>query len=118
MATKVSGCLVQTLLFLLGAVLGTGLTAVAGVVMFVPDRTTVISVDPTAESPGVYVKEVSRLVGGTYYEIWLGPTADRGHVVTVPSGWDHDPQRDTSSDGVRLKFDNGGEIFVPKASYS
>ena len=118
MATKVSGCLVQSLLFLLGAVLGTGLTAVAGVVMFVPDRTTVISVDPTAESPGVYVKEVSRVVGGTYYEIWLGPTPDRGHVVTVPSGWDHDPRRESSSDGMRLKFGNGGEIFVPKASYS
>jgi len=118
MATKVSGCLVQTLLFLLGAVLGTGLTAVAGVVMFVPDRTTVISVDPTSSSPGVYVKKVEQLVGGTHYEIWLGPTPDRGHVVTVPAGWDHDPQRESSDTGMRLKFDNGGEIFVPKASYS
>lgn len=118
MATKVSGCLVQILLFLLGAVLGTGLTAVAGVVMFVPDRTTVISVDPTSTDPGVYVKKVERLVGGTYYEIWLGPSPDRGHVVTVPAGWDHDPKRETTSDGMRLKFGNGGEIFVPKASYS
>jgi hypothetical protein len=118
MATNVSGCLVKILLFLLGAVMGTGLTAVAGVVMFVPDRTTVISVDPTSTAPGVYVKKVERLVGGTSYEIWLGPSPDRGHVVTVPNGWDHDPQRETTSDGVRLKFGNGGEIFVPKASYS
>jgi hypothetical protein len=118
MATNVSGCLVKILLFLLGAILGTGMTAVAGVVMFVPDRTTVISVDPTSTAPGVYVKKVERLVGGTYYEIWLGPSADRGHVVTVPNGWEHDPERETTSTGMRLKFDNGGEIFVPKASYS
>ncbi|HEX8865908.1 MAG TPA: hypothetical protein VF821_09655 [Lentzea sp.] len=118
MATNVSGCLVKILLFLLGAVLGTGLTAVAGVVMFVPDRTTVISVDPTSTAPGVYVKKVERLVGGTYYEIWLGPSPDRGHVVTVPAGWEHDPDREISDGGLRLKFDNGGEIFVPKASYS
>ncbi|MFD9703085.1 hypothetical protein [Lentzea sp. NPDC059081] len=118
MATNVSGCLVKILLFLLGAVMGTGLTAVAGVVMFVPDRTTVISVDPTSTSPGVYVKEVEQLVGSTYYEIWLGPTPDRGHVVTVPTGWDHDPERETTDAGLRLKFDNGGEIFVPKAAYS
>jgi hypothetical protein len=118
MATNVSGCLVKMLLFLLGVVMGTGLTAVAGVLLFIPDRTTVISVDPTSTAPGVYVKKVERLVGGTYYEIWLGPSPDRGHVVTVPSGWEHDPQRETSDGGMRLKFDNGGEIFVPKASYS
>ncbi|HEX7307315.1 hypothetical protein [Lentzea sp.] len=118
MATNVSGCLVKILLFVLGAVMGTALTAVAVVVMFVPDRTTVISVDPTSTSPGVYVKKVEQLVGSTYYEIWLGPTPDRGHVVTVPAGWEHDPERETTGDGLRLKFDNGGEIFVPKASYS
>jgi hypothetical protein len=118
MATNVSGCLVKILLFLLGAVMGTGLTAVAGVVMFLPDSTTVISVDPTSTSPGVYVKKVERLVGGTHYEIWLGPTPDRGYVVTVPGGWGHDPQREATDDGMRLKFDKGGEIFVPKASYS
>ncbi|MFD5825302.1 hypothetical protein [Lentzea sp. NPDC060358] len=118
MATNVSGCLVKILLFLLGAVMGTGLTAVAGVVMFVPDRTTVISVDPTSTSPGVYVKKVEQLVGGTHYEIWLGSAPDHGHVVTVPTGWEHDPERETTGDGLRLKFDNGGEIFVPKASYS
>ncbi|GHH49689.1 hypothetical protein [Lentzea cavernae] len=118
MATNVSGCLVKVLLFVLGAVMGTGLTAVAGVVMFVPDSTTVSSVEPTAESPGVYVKKVERVVGGSHYEIWLGPSPDRGHVVTVPTGWSHEPQRESSSDGLRLKFDNGGEIFVPKASYS
>jgi hypothetical protein len=118
MATKVSGCLVKMLLFLLGVVMGTGLTAVAGVLMFVPDRTTVISVDPTSTAPGVYVKKVERLVGGTHYEIWLGPSPDRGHVVTVPGGWDHDPERETTEGGMRLKFDNGGEIFVPEASYS
>ena len=118
MATNVSGCLVKMLLFLLGAVMGTGLTAVAGVVLFLPDRATVVSVEPTSTAPGVYVKKVERLVGGTYYEIWLGPTPDRGHVVTVPSGWEHDPERETTETGLRLKFDNGGEIFVPKASYS
>lgn len=118
MATNVSGCLVKMLLFLLGAVMGTGLTAVAGVVLFLPDRAIVVSVEPTSTSPGVYVKKVERLVGGTYYEIWLGPTPDRGHVVTVPSGWEHDPERETTETGLRLKFDNGGEIFVPKASYS
>lgn len=118
MATNVSGCLVKMLLFLLGAVMGTGLTAVAGVVLFLPDRATVVSVEPTSTAPGVYVKKVERLVGGTYYEIWLGPTPDRGHVVTVPSGWEHDPEREMTNEGMRLKFDNGGEIFVPKASYS
>ncbi|MDX3658082.1 hypothetical protein PV646_12315 [Streptomyces sp. ID05-26A] len=118
MATNVSGCMVKILLFLLGAVMGTGLTAVAGVVMFLPDTTTVSSVDPTTEAPGVYVKKVDRLVGGTHYEVWLGPSADRGFVVTVPGGWGHEPQRETSDAGVRLKFDKGGEIFVPKASYS
>lgn len=118
MATNVSGCLVKILLFLLGVVMGTGLTAVAGVVMFVPDRTIVVSVDPTSTAPGVYVKKVEPLVGSTYYEIWLGPTPDRGHKVTVPSGWEHDPERETTNDGMRLKFDNGGEIFVPEASYS
>lgn len=118
MATNVSGCLVKMLLFLLGVVMGTGLTAVAGVVLFLPDRAVVVSVEPTSTAPGVYVKKVERLVGGTYYEIWLGPTPDRGHVVTVPSGWEHDPERETTETGMRLKFDNGGEIFVPKASYS
>ena len=63
MATKVSGCLVKMLLFGLGVVMGTGLTAVTGVVLFLPDRTTVISVDPTSTAPGVYVKKVERLVG-------------------------------------------------------
>ena len=82
MATKVSGCLVKMLLFGLGVVMGTGLTAVTGVVLFLPDRTTVISVDPTSTAPGVYVKKVERLVGGTSYEIWLGPSADRGHSAS------------------------------------
>jgi hypothetical protein len=118
MSTKVSGCLVKMLLVLFGVVVGTGLTAVTCVLLFLPDRTTVISVDPTATSPGVYVKEVDRVVGGTSYEIWLGPTPDRGHVVTVPAGWEHDPDRESTPDGMRLRFDNGGEIFVPKASYS
>ncbi len=118
MATKVSGCLVKMLLVLFGVVMGTGLTTVAGVLLFIPDRTTVISVDPTSANPGVYVKKVERMVGGTYYEIWLGPSPDRGHVVTVPSGWDYDPSRETTGDGMRLKFRDGGEIFVPKASYS
>lgn len=118
MATKVSGCLVKMLLVLFGVVMGTGLTAVAGVLLFIPDRTTVISVDPTSTAPGVYVKKVERMVGGAYYEVWLGPTEDRGHVVTVPAGWDHDPARENTNDGLRLKFRNGGEILVPKASYS
>ncbi|SDL11858.1 hypothetical protein SAMN04488074_10954 [Lentzea albidocapillata subsp. violacea] len=118
MATNVSGCLVKVLLFLLGAVMGTGLTAVAGVVMFVPDSTTMTSVEPTSTAPGMYVKKIERVVGGTHYEIWLGPSADRGYVVTVPGGWGHEPKREPAEDGVRLKFANGGEIFVPKASYS
>ncbi|SDH24201.1 hypothetical protein SAMN05216553_118102 [Lentzea fradiae] len=118
MATNVSGCLVKILLFLLGAVLGTGLTAVTGVLLFLPDSTVVVSVEPTSTSPGVYVKKVEQFVGGTHYEIWLGPTPDRGHVVRVPAGWDHDPERETTDGGLRLRFDNGGEIFVPEASYS
>lgn len=118
MATNVSGCLVKILLFLLGAVLGTGLTAVTGVLLFVPDTTVVKSVEPTSTAPGVYVKKVERFVGGAHYEVWLGPSPDRGHVVTVPAGWDHDPEHEATGDGLRLKFDNGGEIFVPEASYS
>lgn len=118
MATNVSGCLVKVLLFLLGAVMGTGLTAVAGVVMFVPDSTTVSSAEPTSDAPGMYVKKVERVVGGDHYEVWLGPSPDRGYVVTVPGGWGHEPKRESGQDGVRLKFGNGGEIFVPKASYT
>jgi hypothetical protein len=103
----VAGCLIKILLVLLGAIVGTVLTVVAAVVLFVPDRTTVHS------KPGVFVKKVERIVGSPSYEVWLGPDESRGHVVPIPSGWDTDPDVSTEPGGVRLRFDNGAEIFVP-----
>lgn len=118
MVTNVSGCLVKMLLVLFGVVVGTVLTAVTGVLLFLPSKETVSSTPPTSDAPGVYVKKVERTVGGTSFELWLGPSEDRGHVVPIPGGWDNAPQHEFTQGGVRLKFRNGGEIFVPEASYN
>ncbi|GLZ33001.1 hypothetical protein Lesp02_51890 [Lentzea sp. NBRC 105346] len=118
MVTNVSGCLVKLLLVLFGVVVGTALTAVTAVLLFLPSRSTVSSTPPSSDGPGIYVKKVERTVGNTEFELWLGPTEDRGHVVHIPAGWDTAPEHEFTPDGVRLKFRGGGEIFVPKGSYS
>ncbi|ROP39032.1 hypothetical protein [Saccharothrix texasensis] len=114
MDTTRKGCLLNVLLFVGGAILGTALTATAAVILFLPGSTTT-STDEG--SPNVYVKERSSLVGGTRHEVWLGRTADYGHVVVIPNGWDTTPEVDRRPEGVELRFDNGGRIFVPESSY-
>ncbi|MEU5693529.1 hypothetical protein [Actinosynnema sp. NPDC020468] len=113
MDTSKKGCLVNVLLFGLGAVLGTGLTAVAAVVLFLPTTRTVDARPPTADLPGAYVKQ-----DGSDYEVWLGPSEDHGHVVPIPAGWGHDPRLTRADGGVELEFGNGGRIFVPESAYA
>jgi len=114
----VTGCLVKILVMMLGAILGTVLTVVAGVVLFIPDRTTVHSKPQSAQGPGVFVKEVDSFVGSPSYEVWIGPDESRGFVVPIPRGWDNDPDAVFGDGGTRLRFDNGAEVFVPESSYS
>ncbi|MFD7652684.1 hypothetical protein ACFV4N_01735 [Actinosynnema sp. NPDC059797] len=137
MDTTRKGCLLNVLLFGFGAVLGTGLTAVAAVILFLPSSTT-ISTDEG--SPNVYVKERSRLLGGTDHEVWLGRSEDYGHVVPIPDAWGTAPEVVRSPEGVELRFGvgegdggsgdgnehggeeggggiRGGRIFVPAEAY-
>ncbi|MEU4763757.1 hypothetical protein AB0H12_10905 [Actinosynnema sp. NPDC023794] len=114
MDTTRKGCLLNVLLFVTGAILGTALTATAAVILFLPGSTTT-STDEG--SPNVYVKERSSLIGGTHHEVWLGRTPDYGHVVEIPSGWDTTPEVERRPEGVELRFDHGGRIFVPESSY-
>lgn len=114
MDTTRKGCLVNVALFVVGAIVGTGLTATAAVLLFLPGS----SVTSTDEgSPNVYVKERSRLVGGTDREVWFGRSPDHGHVVPIPDGWDDTPEVVRGPDGVELRFDHGGRIFVPRSTY-
>ncbi|MCS7483383.1 hypothetical protein ACFFQW_37375 [Umezawaea endophytica] len=112
----VTGCLVKILVMMLGAILGTVLTVVAGVVLFIPDRTTVRSTPQSPQGPGVFVKEVGSIVGSTSFEVWIGPDESRGTVVPIPRGWGGDPDAVFESGGTRLRFDNGAEIFVPSTA--
>ncbi|GAA0239138.1 hypothetical protein GCM10010492_42910 [Saccharothrix mutabilis subsp. mutabilis] len=114
MDTAKKGCLLNVLLFVLGAVVGTGMTAVLAVLAFLPSRDT-ISADPG--DPGVWVKEVDTLLGAPEYEVWLGGSEDHGHVVEVPAGWGHSPEVVRQADGVELRFGNSGRIFVPASTY-
>ncbi|MFC6088137.1 hypothetical protein [Saccharothrix lopnurensis] len=122
MDTTRKGCLLNVLLFGFGAVLGTGLTAVAAVLLFLPSSTTISTDEGT---PNVYVKERSRLLGGTDHEVWLGQTADYGHVVPVPDAWGTSPEVVRTPEGVELRFTTGagngdirgGRIFVPAEAY-
>lgn len=114
MDTAKKGCLLNVLLFVLGAVVGTGMTAVLAVLAFLPSRDT-ISADPG--DPGVWVKEVDTLLGAPEYEVWLGKSEDHGHVVEVPAGWGHAPEVVRQADGVELRFGNSGRIFVPASTY-
>ncbi|GAA1265052.1 hypothetical protein [Saccharothrix xinjiangensis] len=128
MDTTRKGCLLNVLLFGFGAVLGTGLTAVAGVVLFLPSSTTIST---NEGSPNVYVKERSRLLGGTDHEVWLGRTEDYGHVVPIPDAWGTAPEVVRTPEGVELRFGSGeadggsggggtiagGRIFVPAEAY-
>ncbi|MFE9743978.1 hypothetical protein ACFYOT_03635 [Saccharothrix saharensis] len=114
MDTTRKGCLINVLLFVVGAIVGTGLTATAAVLLFLPS-TTVTSTNEG--SPNVYVKERSSLIGGTDHEVWLGLSPDHGHVITIPNGWGTTPQVDRRPGGVELGFEHGGRIFVPESSY-
>lgn len=114
MDTTKKGCLVNVLLFVVGAIVGTGLTATTAVLLFLPTTTTTST---NEGAPSVYTKQKTSLVGGTDHEIWLGGSPDYGHVVRIPSGWDTTPEIDRQADGVELRFDNGGRIFVPESSY-
>ena len=114
MDTVRKGRLLNVLLFVVGAVVGTGMTAVLAVLALLPTRDT-ISADPG--DPGVWVKEVDTLLGGPDYEVWLGASEDYGHVVDIPAGWGHTPEVVRQADGVELRFDNGGRIFVPASTY-
>jgi hypothetical protein len=114
----VTGCLVKILVMMLGAILGTALTAVAAVVLFIPDRTTVHSKPQSAQGPGVFVKKVDSIVGSASYEVWIGPDDSRGAVVPIPRGWDSDPEAAFGDGGTRLRFAGGAEIFVPEAAYA
>jgi hypothetical protein len=112
--TTRTGCLLNVLLFVGGAILSTALTATAAVILFLPSSTTTSTNEGT---PNVYVKERSSLIGGTRHEVWLGRTPDYGHSVEIPSGWDTSPEVDRRPDGVELRFDHGGRIFIPESSY-
>ncbi|MEV0677269.1 hypothetical protein AB0I60_12200 [Actinosynnema sp. NPDC050436] len=115
MDTTTKGCLAKVLLFVLGAVLGTGMTVVLAVVALLPSTETVGADQGT---PGVWVKKRESLLGSPDYEVWLGRSEDRGHVVEVPGGWGHTPEVVRGEAGVELRFDNGGRIFVPASAYS
>ncbi|MFD0199719.1 MULTISPECIES: hypothetical protein [Saccharothrix] len=108
------GCLLNVVLFVVGAIVGTGLTATAAVLLFLPSVTLTSTNEGT---PNVYTKQRSSLLGGTDHEVWLGESPDHGHVVEIPSGWDDTPEVDRRPDGVELRFDHGGRIFVPESSY-
>jgi hypothetical protein len=125
--TTRKGCLINVLLFGFGAVLGTGLTAVAAVILFLPSSTTIFT---NEGSPNVYVKERTRLLGGTDHEVWLGRTEDYGHVVPVPDAWGTEPEVIRTPEGVELRFSGrggvgggitggiaGGRVFVPAEAY-
>ncbi|WP_051772947.1 hypothetical protein [Saccharothrix sp. NRRL B-16314] len=114
MDTKKKGCLVNVLLFVVGAVVGTGLTATTAVLLFLPTSTTTSTNEGT---PNIYVKERSSLLGGVEHEVWLGSSADYGHRVAIPDDWGATPEVDRRPDGVELRFENGGRIFVPEATY-
>lgn len=114
MDTAKKGCLLNVLLFVLGAVVGTGMTAVLAVLAFLPGRDTISA---NTGDPGVWVKEVDTLLGAPEYEVWLGRSEDHGHVVEVPAGWGHEPEVVRTAEGVELRFPHGGRIFVPASTY-
>jgi hypothetical protein len=112
--TKKKGCLVNVLLFVVGAIVATVLTATAALALFWPTSTTTSTNEGT---PNVYVKKRSSLLGSVEHEVWLGATPDYGHRVPIPNGWGTTPEVDRQSDGVELRFENGGRIFVPESTY-
>ncbi|WP_447005228.1 hypothetical protein ACRAKI_01370 [Saccharothrix isguenensis] len=114
MDTKKTGCLVNVLLFVVGGIVGTVLTATAALALFWPTYTTTSTDEGT---PNVYVKKRSSLLGSVEHEVWLGRTPDYGHDVPIPGGWDTTPEVDRQPGGVELRFDNGGRIFVPESTY-
>ncbi|MCP2096971.1 hypothetical protein LV78_004957 [Actinosynnema pretiosum] len=117
METKGKGCLVNLAALLAGAFGGVALTAVTGVLLFMPS-TSVISSEPTDGSrPGVYVKESTRFFGGTTHEVWLG-CVDRAHVVELPTGWEPNPEVEYTETGLDLVFPDGGRISVPESKYA
>ncbi|MBB5959010.1 hypothetical protein FHS29_005619 [Saccharothrix tamanrassetensis] len=114
MDTAKKGCLVNVLLFALGAIIGIGMTTVSGLIIFLSTTETISSDEGT---PGVWVKKSESVLGPPEYEVWLGRSEDHGHVVEIPGGWDDSPEVVRQPDGVELRFDNGGRIFVPASAY-
>ncbi|GAA3891574.1 hypothetical protein GCM10022243_65580 [Saccharothrix violaceirubra] len=106
------GCLVNVVLFAVGAAFGTVLTAIVAVLLFLPSTSLISAHDPAGDLPGMYVKRE-----GDDLEVWLGQTADHGYVVPIPEGWDDHPVLTRVEGGVELRFEKGGRIFVPESYY-
>ncbi|MBP2340302.1 hypothetical protein [Saccharothrix coeruleofusca] len=94
------------------------LTTAATLVLFLPTTTTISSRQPEGEVPGVFVKRHGSPMGGRDYEVWLGQTEDRGHVVRIPSGWGTDFEVRPVEGGLELAFASGGRVFVPERFYT
>ncbi|WP_440902314.1 hypothetical protein [Actinosynnema sp.] len=117
MEMKGKGCLVNLAALVAGAFGGVALTAVTGVLLFMPS-TDVISSKPTeGDKPGIYVQESTRFFGGPTHEVWLG-CVERAHVIEVPTGWEPIPEVEYTGTGLDLVFPDGGRISVPEAKYA
>lgn len=127
-----AGCLLKLSLVLGGAVLGTVLTVVVALGLFLPARSTVqVQSPPTAVAQaGDYagyalaVKRVGTLVSpGNEYEVWLGRRnggeVPRGQVIPVPRGWRAESGLTVrwSQETVRMDFAGGGRIEVPVRAF-
>ncbi|MCP3799852.1 hypothetical protein NLX83_11360 [Allokutzneria sp. A3M-2-11 16] len=121
------GCLANVVSVILGALVGTVMTVVAGLLLFLPTTSTVAVHAAPAEiaSAGGYpgyaaaVKRTSRFFGGDSDAVWLGHAnagdVTRGHVVEVSPGWGPttDLRVEWLADKAVLRFSRGAEVSVP-----
>ncbi|GAA3995109.1 hypothetical protein GCM10022247_13610 [Allokutzneria multivorans] len=121
------GCLANIVSVVLGALVGTVMTVVAGLLLFLPTTSTVSVNDAPAEvaSAGDYTgyaaatKRTSRVFGGDSDAVWLGRNSGgdvtRGHVVEVSAGWGPTAEMRVEwlADAAVLRFPRGVEIRVP-----
>ncbi|MFB9906262.1 hypothetical protein [Allokutzneria oryzae] len=121
------GCLANVVSVILGALIGTVMTVVAGVLLFLPSTSTVAVHDAPAEvaAPNGYdgyaaaVKRTSRVFGGDSVAVWLGRRSGgdvtRGHVVEVSPGWGPESglRVEWLADAAVLRFTAGVEVRVP-----